>query len=567
MANVKAHLLPDFRYVLILIDNTAHMDRQKGGIPYLSFFRTISTAWGVPNVLIAYAEPNGKTVVTEIQQGMPLPNFNVTTLGSYYQICKAGLIELCNSRLRKKDEYVKQKVPFVYSDGRGCYPSLTDVATIIYCSDFHNFTEDFLKIKREGSSTSEYLIRAQDNIFFFMLFPDVGHKLNFPFRIYQRSLNSINDGRRESLGIIQSRYTSAVSFNFFLLVEGVKILASARFSQEKKRWPFPADEIFKKDSDPESPYPLFFLKQTTDRFKCEADEYVLECDLWPFTGTLALSTEPDGPQFGIINASTKRLYLLPWNYQFFNSIPSNAEISKYLKSVPLIYHQPTIIYMNDHGYDIKNIENPLTTQYLNYFIDRRDSLLSIKHEIDMAAVPSNIITIRPPLSSAILRRFYDKHNLGEPKYFETQPMDEVVINDDTADTDIWKSFNDLVFSKKVFKDPWESPAPLSVDRLRELMPLESDTPSIIEDVVEDNISPSVDTEAQDAPATEVSMFRILERLSCYLRDGDIHALEAKLDEIAATSIDNYNFARRFISTAIERFELRASLDPAFLSKL
>ena len=134
-----------------------------------------------------------------------------------------------------------------------------------------------------------------------------------------------------------------------------------------------------------------------------------------------------------------------------------------------------------------------------------------------------------------------------------------VDNLDTADSESWSSLNTLVFRKVEEHFQWKVDAPISMDRILELMPHEVQKPIMA--LSEESSDNPDDVKAQKTVDTKLdTSYVTLDRLVVLLRDKDTEAISKILESLSTGSIQQYNFTKYFLRKAVDRYQLRGVLD-------
>lgn len=550
---------------LICIDNTSHLDRDVNGTPYLSFFR-----FAKPDVpvlpLIAYADQNGDPKCEEFSSAT-MQSLQISKTGDFKAICKCGLQELAKRRFQTYEEYNKKYDMHLPTDGRGLIPMAQDSSTIIFCSDFFGITPSFFNMARVGPSCAEFYLRPIDDII--CLYVEDRHTVNplsFPPWLRFIALPNTNP---YSLGLLkfQKQYqffskkeTHAFHFNL-RFPTGEVAHFSTPLTNDIVSWPFPYDVVVKDLKSRPNIIPTYKLvpsEKITSFIDVNQYRLSYSTDLQDLAvGYFTLHTDTNEPPFGIVDFTMGVLSLSAWNFPFFNTTPNNSQIIQYMKDIPLAYLIPAQVILGKRGYDVNRTD--LNRKYTDYLAERGDFYTAPPKE----EKPTSEIPFDRRISSNTAR--FAMKDTGKITF---QPLDtyKCIENYDTADNESWTSLNTLVIQKYELNFQWKVDAPISIDRIHELMPHESQqAASLLTDESSDN--PDEPKQISEQKMTVDSVYPKLDQLVVLLRERDVDSIKKRLENMCSESIEQYNIAKFFLKRAIDRFQLRGFIDSSYFDNL
>lgn len=538
---------------LICIDNTAHINRVVYGTPLLSFYR-FSKPLTQQTTLIAYADSNGDPKCEEYNQSV-IQNLVIQETGDFKAICKCGLIELAKRRLATYEEMNKKYDLHLPTDGRGLTPLNQDSSTIILCSDFFGFSPNFFNMARVGPFGSEYLIRPLDNIF--CVYVEERNPLDVSIFPPWVKLTLINSGNPYSLSRYQDQYgffsrKEPHTFHFNLqFPNGESHHFTVPLATDPNIWPFPYDICLKDLKSRPSLVPTYVLIESEEKYpQIDTNKYQLtipqDAQL-AAKGYFTLHVDKTSPPFGMVDFRRFELILSAWNFPFFDTTPNNNLVLQYLKEIPLAYFIPAQLYLSKRGYDVARADPGKKYEFYQerkdfFNAEKKDSSKQEKYD---RRTSFNSIRFATKFSGQINLKSYGTY--------------KCVDNLDTADSESWSSLNTLVFRKVEENFQWKVDAPISMDRILELMPHEVQKPIMA--LSEESSDNPDDVKAQKTVDTKLdTSYVTLDRLVVLLRDKDTEAISKILESLSTGSIQQYNFTKYFLRKAVDRYQLRGVLD-------
>ena len=564
----------EISFYLILLDNTSHMDRNVAGVPLISFFRLNKPP--VNNILISYADQNGNPKCEEFNQ-QTMQNIVTTPLGDYKSICRTGLIELTKKRFYLYEESAKKQDFKLSNDGTGILPIAQDSCTIIFCSDFYLFSEKYFKLFRNGAIGKEYFIRPIDNVICLSVEENKEHYLhlkeNFPSWVQTIFMSSATpyqlDFNQTSIPKVRI-FQKERFFNMRIIFPDMnEAIACFQMSSDTGVWPLPYDICVDNIKNREWPIPTYNLREV-DRVnfpaKPDPNHYILSLrntvpqQRQDYFAVYDPQYEHPFAVVELVNGEL-HLYVLPYNFPFFYKPKTTTEVVEYMKQCPACYFATMKRYFMSKGYPINSVESSNNSHYFN---ERKDFFSSIKRKEHT----STELNFDSSLSLDVIKlamRDNQKTPLHSVEHYEC------IENFDTADEINWNTFNSIVFQNSALNNMWKSDSPVSIDRIRDLMPRATEVQSTNVFADESSEVPEETRTRTETKTSEVyasgSIFFQLDQLVMNVRERDFDTLRSRLSTMQKENAAEFKFAKSFVVKTIDRFGLRGIVDQTLIDFL